>query len=162
MRKCYPPCVPDCKQSFQDKLASSNKNQPLRPCSYCSGISQDMLHSHYGGSLEEFCKPHCMSQFTILYYRVRPGVSPPLCTQQSHSRPWNASFLNNLSSSSLQMGRCDCCRKQGSMSETLQCSGNVRNFCSQPCLLQYCSLNFERPHTASNGTGVAPQTPYGK
>ncbi|CAG14383.1 unnamed protein product, partial [Tetraodon nigroviridis] len=34
-----------------------------------------MLHSHYGGRMEEFCKPHCMSQYTVLYYGVRRKLS---------------------------------------------------------------------------------------
>ncbi|KAK5916387.1 hypothetical protein CgunFtcFv8_011376 [Champsocephalus gunnari] len=96
-------------------------------CSYCSGFSTKMLHSHYGGRMEEFCRPHCMSQYTVLYYG---------------------------------MGRCDSCRKQGSMTEKLQCLGSVRNFCNLPCLLQYCQLHFETSHSSSNGTGTAPQTPY--
>ncbi len=66
-------------------------------------------------------------------------------------------------SSAVQMGRCDSCRKQGYMTEKLQCLGSVRNFCNLLCLLQYCYLHFETSqHTSSNGTGTAPQTPYGK
>lgn len=48
-----------------------NKDHPWRPCTYCTGISHKMLHSHYGGKMEEFCRPHCMSQYTVLYYGVR-------------------------------------------------------------------------------------------
>ncbi|XP_018550686.1 LOW QUALITY PROTEIN: zinc finger MYM-type protein 4 [Lates calcarifer] len=121
-------CSESCKLLFKHDLTSRNKDHPWRPCTYCSGISQKMLHSHYGGRLEEFCRPHCMSQFTVLYYG---------------------------------MGRCDSCRKQGYMTEKLQCLGSVRNFCNLPCLLQYCYQHFEpSQHTSSNGTGRAPQTPY--
>ncbi|XP_035529892.1 zinc finger MYM-type protein 4-like [Morone saxatilis] len=121
-------CSESCKLLFKHDLTSRNKDHPWRPCTYCSGISQKMLHSHYGGRMEEFCKPHCMSQYTVLYYG---------------------------------MGRCDSCRKQGYMTEKLQCLGSVRNFCNLPCLLQYCYLHFETSqHTSSNGTGTAPQTPY--
>uniref|UniRef100_A0A8C4I846 TRASH domain-containing protein n=1 Tax=Dicentrarchus labrax TaxID=13489 RepID=A0A8C4I846_DICLA len=123
-------CSESCKLLFKHDLTSRNKDHPWRPCTYCSGISQKMLHSHYGGRMEEFCRPHCMSQYTVLYYG---------------------------------MGRCDSCRKQGYMTEKLQCLGSVRNFCNLPCLLQYCYLHFETSqHTSSNGTGTAPQTPYGK
>ncbi|XP_071327127.1 zinc finger MYM-type protein 4-like isoform X2 [Trachinotus anak] len=121
-------CSESCKLLFKHDLTSRNKDHPWRPCTYCSGIGQKMLHSHYGGKLEEFCRPHCMSQYTVLYYG---------------------------------MGRCDSCRKQGYLSEKLQCLGSVRNFCNLPCLLQYCYLHFETSqHTSSNGTGTAPQTPY--
>ncbi|KAG7237225.1 hypothetical protein INR49_032558 [Caranx melampygus] len=121
-------CSESCKLLFKHDLTSRNKDQPWRPCTYCSGISQKMLHSHYGGRMEEFCRPHCMSQYTVLYYG---------------------------------MGRCDSCRKQGYMTEKLQCLGSVRNFCNMPCLLQYCYLHFETSqHISSNGTGTAPQTPY--
>uniref|UniRef100_A0A3B4Z1P8 TRASH domain-containing protein n=1 Tax=Stegastes partitus TaxID=144197 RepID=A0A3B4Z1P8_9TELE len=123
-------CSENCKALFKQDLTFRNKDHPWHPCTYCSGISQKMLHSHYGGKMEEFCKPHCMSQYTVLYYG---------------------------------MGRCDSCRKQGYMSEKLQCLGSVRNFCNLPCLLQYCYLHFEtNQHSSSNGTGTAPQTPYGK
>uniref|UniRef100_A0A8C2XL09 TRASH domain-containing protein n=1 Tax=Cyclopterus lumpus TaxID=8103 RepID=A0A8C2XL09_CYCLU len=123
-------CGESCKQLYKHDLTARNKDHSWRPCTYCAGISQKMLHSHYGGKMEEFCRPHCMSQYTVLYYG---------------------------------MGRCDGCRKQGYMAEKLQCLGSVRNFCNLPCLLQYCYLHFEtsRP-TSSNGTGTAPQTPFGK
>ncbi|XP_077477235.1 zinc finger MYM-type protein 4-like isoform X2 [Stigmatopora argus] len=61
-------CSKQCKQSFKISLTARNKDPPCRPCSYCFSISQKMLHSHYGGKLEEFCKPLCMSQYTVLYY----------------------------------------------------------------------------------------------
>ncbi|XP_039994097.1 zinc finger MYM-type protein 4 isoform X2 [Xiphias gladius] len=121
-------CSESCKLLFKHDLTSCNKEYSWRPCTYCSGISQKMLHSHYGGRIEEFCRPHCMSQYTVLYYG---------------------------------MGRCDSCRKQGYMTEKLQCLGSVRNFCNLPCLLQYCYQHFETSqHSSSNGTGTAPQTPY--
>ncbi|XP_059209929.1 zinc finger MYM-type protein 4 isoform X2 [Centropristis striata] len=121
-------CGESCKLLFKHDLTARNKDHPWRPCTYCSGIGQKMLHSHYGGRMEEFCRPHCMSQYTVLYYG---------------------------------MGRCDSCRKQGYMTEKLQCLGSVRNFCNLPCLLQYCHMHFETSqHTSSNGTGMAPQTPY--
>ncbi|XP_031722562.1 zinc finger MYM-type protein 4-like isoform X3 [Anarrhichthys ocellatus] len=61
-------CGESCKQLFKHDLTSRNKDHPWRPCTYCSGINQKMLHSHYGGRMEEFCRPHCMSQYTVLYY----------------------------------------------------------------------------------------------
>ncbi|KAM4724197.1 LOW QUALITY PROTEIN: zinc finger MYM-type protein 4-like [Anableps anableps] len=113
-------CSENCKQFFKQERA-------LRPCSYCCGLGQKMMLSHYGGKIEEFCKPHCMSQYTVLYYG---------------------------------MGRCDSCRKQGYMSEKLQCLGSVCNFCNMACLLQYCCLHFEMSqHTSSNGTATAPPVP---
>lgn len=176
----HPSCAPGCKLLLKHDMTSRNKDHPLRPCTYCSGFSQKMLHSHYGGRLEEFCRPHCMSQYTVLYYGVRRWTSH----NTVHCMPWNPRgvsycmfsmvvflFVNvfsllfspNLPSSPAQMGRCDSCRKQGYMTEKLQCLGSVRNFCNLPCLLQYCCLHFETSqHSSSNGTGTAPQTPYGK
>ncbi|XP_054894741.1 zinc finger MYM-type protein 4-like isoform X2 [Poeciliopsis prolifica] len=112
-------CSEYCKQFFKQERA-------LRPCSYCCGLGQKMMLSHYGGKIEEFCKPHCMSQYTVLYYG---------------------------------MGRCDSCRKQGYMSEKLQCLGSVCNFCNMACLLQYCCLHFETTQHTSNGMASAPPVP---
>lgn len=138
---------------------SRNKDHTWRPCTYCSGASQKMLHSHYGGKLEEFCRPHCMSQYTVLYYGVR---------RRMHVVKWGvwyddddvltggSIFSSSFSSSCpAQMGRCDCCRKQGYMTEKLQCLGSVRSFCNLPCVLQYCFVHFERSqHSSSNGTAT--------
>lgn len=63
--------------------------------------------------------------------------------------------------SSAQMGRCDSCRKQGHMSEKLQCLGSVCNFCNMACLLQYCCLHFEASQHTSNGMASAPPLPSG-
>uniref|UniRef100_A0A3Q0T147 Si:ch211-266o15.1 n=1 Tax=Amphilophus citrinellus TaxID=61819 RepID=A0A3Q0T147_AMPCI len=112
-------CSENCKLLFKHDLTSRNKEHAWRPCTYCSGITQKMLHSHYGGKLEEFCRPHCMSQYTVLYYG---------------------------------MGRCDSCRKQGYMTEKLQCLGSVRNFCNLPCVQQYCHLHFETSQHSSTPT----------
>ncbi|KAF7665300.1 hypothetical protein LDENG_00144680 [Lucifuga dentata] len=123
-------CSESCKLLFKRDLTSWNKDHPWQPCSYCSGIGEKMLRSHYGGRMEEFCRPHCMSQYTVLYYG---------------------------------MGRCDSCRKQGYMTEKLQCLGSVRNFCTLSCLLQYCYMHFETGQRInSNGTdgGTTPLTPY--
>ncbi|XP_038128182.1 zinc finger MYM-type protein 4-like isoform X1 [Cyprinodon tularosa] len=54
-------CSENCKQTFK-------QDRSLRPCSYCCSLGQKMMISHYGGKIEEFCKPHCMSQYTVLYY----------------------------------------------------------------------------------------------
>lgn len=69
-------CVSDCKVLFKHEMTSRCKDLPWRSCSYCSSLGQKMLHSHYGGKMEEFCKPHCMSQYTVLYYGVKKIVLP--------------------------------------------------------------------------------------
>ncbi|XP_056152313.1 zinc finger MYM-type protein 4-like [Lampris incognitus] len=120
-------CSESCKLYFKHDLMSREKEHPFRPCSYCSCFGEKMIHSHYGGKLEEFCKPHCMSQFTVHYYG---------------------------------MARCDTCRKQGYMAEKLKCSGSVRNFCTLPCLLQYCYQHFNSSQQiSSNGSGTGPALP---
>ncbi|KAM9842309.1 zinc finger MYM-type protein 4-like [Aulostomus maculatus] len=61
-------CSENCKLLFKHDPASRAKDHPWHPCSYCASFGQKMLHSHYGGRMEEFCRPHCMSQYTVLYY----------------------------------------------------------------------------------------------
>ncbi|XP_067335981.1 zinc finger MYM-type protein 4 isoform X3 [Channa argus] len=74
-------CSEHCKLLFKDDMTSRNKDHPWRRCTYCSGISQKMLHSHYGGRMEEFCRPHCMSQYTVFYYGMGRCDS---CRKQSY------------------------------------------------------------------------------
>ncbi|XP_041828802.1 zinc finger MYM-type protein 4-like isoform X2 [Melanotaenia boesemani] len=61
-------CSENCKTLFIHDMTSRNKDHCWLPCTYCSGLASKMLCSHYGGKIEEFCKPHCMSQYTVLYY----------------------------------------------------------------------------------------------
>ncbi|XP_041668209.1 zinc finger MYM-type protein 4 isoform X2 [Cheilinus undulatus] len=61
-------CSEGCKINFKAAMQSRNRDHPWRSCTYCSSISHKMLNSHYGGRMEEFCRPHCMSQYTVLYY----------------------------------------------------------------------------------------------
>ncbi|XP_072314407.1 zinc finger MYM-type protein 4-like [Eucyclogobius newberryi] len=112
-------CSEECKNLF--KQTSSDN-----PCSYCSRFSSSKnVQSHYCGQMKGFCKPYCMSKYTVRYYG---------------------------------MARCDSCRKQGYMTENLQCMGSVRNFCNLSCLLQYCHIHFDkRSHSTSNGTGPEPR-----
>ncbi|KAM3833892.1 LOW QUALITY PROTEIN: zinc finger MYM-type protein 4-like [Diretmus argenteus] len=74
-------CSESCKLLFKHDLTSRNKDHPWRPCSYCACIGQKMLYSHYGGRMEEFCRPHCMSQYTVLYYGMARCDS---CRKQSY------------------------------------------------------------------------------
>lgn len=164
-----PSCVPDCKLLFKHDVVARSKDHPWHPCTYCSCISQKMLHSHYGGRMEEFCRPHCMSQYTVLYYGVRRWMSHYFICHRNKEGTFRYVHCVLLalpvfsSPSPVQMGRCDVCRKQGNMTEKLQCLGSVRNFCNLPCLLQYCHVHFETSQqTSSNGTGTAPQTPWSK
>ncbi|KAK0132547.1 Zinc finger MYM-type protein 4 [Merluccius polli] len=60
-------CSQSCKQQFQDEVTAGS-NGSWRPCSYCYCVSHKRLHSHYNGRVEEFCRAHCMSQYTVLYY----------------------------------------------------------------------------------------------
>lgn len=53
-----------------------------------------------------------------------------------------------------QMGRCDCCRKQGYMTEKLQCLGSVRNFCNMQCVLHYCFVHFDKSQSGSGNNGT--------
>uniref|UniRef100_A0A3B4BMJ5 TRASH domain-containing protein n=1 Tax=Periophthalmus magnuspinnatus TaxID=409849 RepID=A0A3B4BMJ5_9GOBI len=110
-------CSENCKQLFQQSFLDN-------PCSYCSRFSSKNVQSHYCGQMKGFCKPYCMSKYTVRYYG---------------------------------MARCDNCRKQGYMTENLQCMGSVRNFCNLPCLLHYCHLHFDKgTHSLSNGTSPVP------
>ncbi|XP_046873791.1 zinc finger MYM-type protein 4 isoform X1 [Hypomesus transpacificus] len=70
-----PFCSESCKLLFKHDLTKKNKDSPWRSCAFCSGICQNMvnqkmIHSHFGGRMEEFCKPECMSMFTVLFYEM--------------------------------------------------------------------------------------------
>ncbi|XP_035466662.2 zinc finger MYM-type protein 4 isoform X3 [Scophthalmus maximus] len=124
-------CSENCKLLYKQDLTSRNKDHSWHPCSYCSGISQKMLHSHYGGKIEEFCKPHCMSQYTVLYYGMGRCDS---CRKQGYM----AEKLQCLGS---VRNFCN-----------LPC---LLQYCSH-----HFDTSHNNNNSSSNGTGTAPQTPY--
>jgi len=91
-----PLSVQGCKQQFQVEATTTGNKTSWRPCAYCGCMSQKRLHSHYSGRVKEFCRPFCMSQYTVLFYGVGgafPLPSRPPTTSQPASQPTNRTFL---------------------------------------------------------------------
>ncbi|XP_041710754.1 zinc finger MYM-type protein 4 [Coregonus clupeaformis] len=60
-----PFCSESCKLLFKHDMKG-----PWRMCAYCADISPKMIHNHFGGKMQEFCREACMSNYTILFYEM--------------------------------------------------------------------------------------------
>ncbi|KPP61679.1 zinc finger, MYM-type 4-like, partial [Scleropages formosus] len=84
-RQCH--CLFASKpELFQFKLlykhdVSKRCGSPCRTCAFCTNMSTKMIHSHFGGKLEEFCQEDCMSRYTVLFYQM---ARCDQCSRQGH------------------------------------------------------------------------------
>nr|XP_046164772.1 zinc finger MYM-type protein 4-like [Oncorhynchus gorbuscha] len=60
-----PFCSESCKLLFKHDMKG-----PWRTCAYCADISPKMIHNHFGGRMQEFCRDACMSNYTVLFYEM--------------------------------------------------------------------------------------------
>ncbi|XP_010891209.3 zinc finger MYM-type protein 4 isoform X2 [Esox lucius] len=58
-------CSESCKLLFKHDMKG-----PWRTCAYCADISPKMIHNHFGGKMQEFCREACMSSYTVLFYEM--------------------------------------------------------------------------------------------
>ncbi|KAJ7990941.1 hypothetical protein DPEC_G00292100 [Dallia pectoralis] len=58
-------CSESCKLLFKHDMKGA-----WRTCAYCSDISPKMIHNHFGGKMQEFCREACMSNYTVLFYEM--------------------------------------------------------------------------------------------
>ncbi|XP_026857563.2 zinc finger MYM-type protein 4 isoform X1 [Electrophorus electricus] len=63
-------CSEGCKLLYKHDLAKRWGKQHCRSCLYCSGTSQTVVTSVFGGKKEEFCGNECLSQYTLLFCEV--------------------------------------------------------------------------------------------
>ncbi|CAB1335414.1 unnamed protein product [Coregonus sp. 'balchen'] len=52
-----PFCSESCKLLFKHDMKG-----PWRMCAYCADISPKMIHNHFGGKMQEFCREACIRQ----------------------------------------------------------------------------------------------------
>lgn len=103
---CSTLCVQGCKQQFQVEATAGNKTS-WRPCTYCGCMSQKRLHSHYSGRVKEFCRPFCMSQYTVLFYGV--GGAFPLPTHLPTTNQPSVPVCMAYAGFNQGTKQCNCC-----------------------------------------------------
>ncbi|CAG5866146.1 unnamed protein product [Menidia menidia] len=159
-------CKVTNKQQFKQEVASRQPEQVWLPCSFCCGFALRTLSSHYGGKVEEFCRPHCMSQFTVLYYGPLwgegGGVLPPTLHVPVHRallRGCQQQFKQEVASRQPEQVWLPCSFCCGFALRTLSShyGGKVEEFCRPHCMSQFTVLyygveEFCRPHCMSQFT----------
>uniref|UniRef100_A0A8D2LA57 TRASH domain-containing protein n=1 Tax=Varanus komodoensis TaxID=61221 RepID=A0A8D2LA57_VARKO len=55
-----------------------------------------------------------------------------------------------------QMSKCDGCKRQGKLSESLKWRGEVKHFCNLLCILMYCNQQSNLPMTPTSSAGPPP------
>ncbi|XP_029114216.1 zinc finger MYM-type protein 4-like isoform X2 [Scleropages formosus] len=73
-------CSEGCKLLYKHDV-SKRCGSPCRTCAFCTNMSTKMIHSHFGGKLEEFCQEDCMSRYTVLFYQM---ARCDQCSRQGH------------------------------------------------------------------------------
>ncbi|XP_076864669.1 zinc finger MYM-type protein 4 isoform X2 [Brachyhypopomus gauderio] len=81
-------CSEGCKLLYKHDLAKRWGKQHCRSCLYCSGTSQFVVTSVFGGKKEEFCGNECLSQYTLLFCEVAKCSTCKRTRQMLESVKW--------------------------------------------------------------------------
>ncbi|MGH0171256.1 UNVERIFIED_CONTAM: hypothetical protein FKN15_060846 [Acipenser sinensis] len=148
-RFCCQNCVKDYKQAHGKITCCTGCRTPCRffDITHCIGPN---------GNMEPYCSTACMNSHKSK--NSRPAGTAPTChfckrsaLPQSQATMPDGKLYNFCSSdcvSKFQAARCDCCKVQGNLTESVQWRAEMKRFCDQQCLLRfYCQQNVPNMST---------------
>ncbi|MBN3305878.1 ZMYM4 protein, partial [Amia calva] len=134
------------------------------PCNSCKASAVPQYHlAMSDGSIRNFCSYNCVVSFQtctvmdcivlcciVLEYKnhvlhhtvplISPPLSPPQCLSLRASEPVCSSCAVSVVTHCVVwcMAKCDWCKRQGKLLESVKWHGEMKHFCNLSCLLQYC------------------------
>ncbi|XP_067862559.1 zinc finger MYM-type protein 4 isoform X1 [Heptranchias perlo] len=124
-------------------------------------------------------KPFCSEGCKLLYKHdlaKRWGLHCKSCSScsQSSKRLLNQQFggkieefcseecLSKFTVLFYQMAKCDCCKRQGKLNESIKWHGQTKNFCNLHCVLTFCNQHHLTETAPQDGKVTVPNVPSGQ
>ncbi|XP_051892341.1 zinc finger MYM-type protein 4-like isoform X2 [Pristis pectinata] len=121
-------------------------------------------------------KPFCSEGCKLLYKHElakRWGLHCKSCSScsQSSKRLLNQQFggkieefcseecLSKFTVLFYQMAKCDCCKRQGKLNESIKWHGQTKNFCNLHCVLTFCNQHHLTETSPPDGKVTVPNVP---
>ncbi|XP_064413945.1 zinc finger MYM-type protein 2 isoform X4 [Latimeria chalumnae] len=144
-------CSTSCLSMYEDKQNASKGNSNKSRCTVCGKLTEIRHEVSFKNMTHKLCSDHCFNR-----YRMANGLVMNCCEQCGEYLPSKGAANNfllidgqqkrfccqNCLNEYKQATRCDCCKTQGTLRETVQWRGEMKHFCDQHCLLRfYCQQN---------------------
>nr|KAF6384250.1 zinc finger MYM-type containing 6 [Pipistrellus kuhlii] len=157
----YSFCSSSCVVAFQGKMFLfcgktcsedyKKKNKVIAMCDYCKLQKIIKETVRFSGVDKPFCSEVC-KYLSARDFGERWGNYCRMCSYCSQTSP---NLVENRLEGKLeefcceecmskftvlfyQMAKCDACKRQGKLSETIKWRGNVKHFCNLFCVLAFC------------------------
>ncbi|XP_027557204.1 zinc finger MYM-type protein 4 isoform X2 [Neopelma chrysocephalum] len=145
------------------------KNSVMALCEYCRFQKIIKETVRFSGTDKTFCSEVCK----LLYKHdlsKRWGNHCKMCSYclqtapklvQNHFAGKTEEFCSEECMSKFtvlfyQMAKCDGCKKQGKLGESIKWQGEMKHFCNLPCILLFCKQQSVPDPPPPNNTGAVP------
>ncbi|XP_036033567.1 zinc finger MYM-type protein 6 isoform X2 [Onychomys torridus] len=111
---------------IKDTVRFSGVDKP-----FCSEVCKSLSAQNFGERWTNYCKMcrYCFQTSANFVENRLEGKLQVFCCEECMSK-FTALFY--------QIARCDACKRQGKLSESLKWRGNVKYFCNLFCVLKFC------------------------
>ncbi|XP_048206801.1 zinc finger MYM-type protein 6 isoform X2 [Perognathus longimembris pacificus] len=117
---------------------------------FCSEVCKFLSIRDFGERWGNYCKmcSYCSQISPNLVENRLEGKLEEFCCEECMSK-FTVLFY--------QMAKCDCCKRQGKLSESIKWRGNIKHFCNLFCVLKFCHQQSMNEPLPQNKVG-APKT----
>ncbi|NWT01048.1 ZMYM4 protein, partial [Mionectes macconnelli] len=164
-----------CGKSCCDEY--KKKNSVMALCEYCRFEKIIKETARFSGSDKTFCSEVCK----LLYKHdlsKRWGNHCKICSYCLQTAPklvqnyfggkveefCSEECMSKFTVLFYQMAKCDGCKRQGKLSESIKWQGEMKHFCNLPCILQFCkqqSVSEPPPPNNTANLSMAPASSSG-
>ncbi|XP_017683753.1 PREDICTED: zinc finger MYM-type protein 4 isoform X2 [Lepidothrix coronata] len=154
---------------FCGKTCCDEYNSVMALCEYCRFEKIIKETVRFSGTDKTFCSEVCK----LLYKHdlsKRWGNHCKMCSYclqtapklvQNHFAGKTEEFCSEECMSKFtvlfyQMAKCDGCKKQGKLGESIKWQGEMKHFCNLPCILLFCKQQSVPDPPPPNNTGAVP------
>nr|XP_014352652.1 PREDICTED: zinc finger MYM-type protein 4 isoform X1 [Latimeria chalumnae] len=141
-------------------------------CEYCKIEKIIKESARFSGIDKAFCSEGCK----LLYKHdlaKRWGIHCKMCSYCSQTSPrlvqnhfggkkeefCSEECMSKFTVLFYQMAKCDSCKRQGKLNESLRWHGEMKHFCNLQCILVFCSQQSVQEPVAQNNTASVSQSP---
>ncbi|XP_077006489.1 zinc finger MYM-type protein 6 isoform X2 [Tamandua tetradactyla] len=115
---------------------------------FCSEVCKTLSARDFGERWGNYCKKcsYCSQTSPNLVENRLEGKLEEFCCEDCMTK-YTVLFY--------QMAKCDGCKRQGKLSESIKWRGNVRHFCNVFCVLEFCSQQIINEPLSQNKVNIS-------
>ncbi|XP_049734667.1 zinc finger MYM-type protein 6 isoform X1 [Elephas maximus indicus] len=115
---------------------------------FCSEVCKSLSARDFGERWRNYCKicSYCSQTSPNLVENRLEGKLEEFCCEECMSK-FTVLFY--------QMAKCDGCKRQGKLSESIKWRGNIKYFCNLFCVIEFCHQQITNDPLAQNKVNIS-------